>query len=286
MKNTTYLREKEALLTNLHYLEIETSPTWQRRYIRFATNLRRALPTRTDGQLQEQFRRAVLNRQLSFLVERFSLAVPCGWNDGGSIVADLRRRPAVVGTFHSGSYRLLVHHLLRHHLPVALLVSRAVRQKQEDGYREALAAADLPQGALTIIEAEHPAAGIQLIRALRQGRSVVGYLDGNLGSGVQPHLLTVPFLATRIRVRVGLAWLAVRAGVPFIGVLCRRTSRGAAAWEARYLTDGSISSVPRAMAEDATAQLYSWLADRVAAEPWQWDNWFYVHENFCDIQEN
>src|SRR5690606_11788970 len=100
----------------------------------------------------------------------------------------------------------------------------------------------------------------------------VGYLDGNLGSGMQPILLPIPFLAAHISVRIGLAWLAGRAAVPFIGILCRRTRRGAVEWQSHNLT-GGVAAHPRARAEKATAQLYNGLAKMVADEPWQWDNW-------------
>jgi lauroyl/myristoyl acyltransferase len=286
MKISNYLLERQSLVANIANLDTITSLTWNRRYMRFAANLKLALPGLTDSQLLEQFKRTVLNRQLSFLDERFSTVVPCGWKNGDdTVVAELRRHPAVVGTFHTGSYRLLVHQLIRQHVPVALLISRAVRQKQESHYRVALTAAGFPPGALTIIEAEHPASGIQLIRALRNGCTVVGYLDGNLGSGMQPQLLPIPFLAARIAVRIGLAWLAVRARVPFVGILCRRAGSGGVEWEARYLTDGSHNADPHPVAIRATEKLYRWLADEVAAEPWQWDHWFYLHENCHSILE-
>lgn len=278
------MHEKATLMAKINNLDTTTaSPTWHRRYTRFASNVRIAIPHLTHGQLPEQFRHAVLNRQLSFLDERFHREVSCRWvGDGGAVVAGLLQRPAIVGTFHTGSYRLLVHELVRRKVPVALLVGRAVRQKQAGGYRDALAEAGYPASALSVIEAEHPAAGIQLIRALRRGRSVVGYLDGNLGSGMQPELLTVPFLAAHMSVRIGLAWLAGRAGVPFIGVLCRRTCHGMVEWQPRMLIEGAATH-PRLIAEGATRQLYRGLADMVAAEPWQWDNWLYVHENYCHI---
>ncbi len=273
-------------MAEIHHLDTTASPMWHQRYMRFAGNVRVALPHLTDEQLQEQFKHAVLNRQLSFLDERFPLDVPRSWKGGSkAAVAGLRQRPAIVGTFHTGSYRLLVHELVRQQVSVALLVSRSVRQKQEGVYRDALAGAGYPADALTLIEAEHPAAGIQLIRALRQGRSVVGYLDGNLGSGMQPQLPAVSFLAARISVRIGLAWLAGCAGVPFIGILCRRTRHGAVEWQSHNVT-GGMAAHPRAMAEKATAQLYGGLAEMVAGEPWQWDNWFYVHENYCDFSRN
>jgi len=279
---TDYLTEKQSIAAAIEDLHVTSSWQWYQRYSRFATNLGLAFPDFSARQQMLHFKRFVLNRQLCFLDEQYSDAVICR-SDGAPGVPGMTSPPAVIATFHTGSYRLLIHRLVKAGIPVTLPVSRAVRQRQEADYRAILRSSLLPADALQVIEAEHPSAGLQLTRAIRGGRTVVGYLDGNLGSGVGTHLLSVPFFATRLRVRTGLAWLAAKAGVPFTGVICTRQSDGAINWETLPFGSHTMRENPAVFSESCTRKMYERLCSVLSKEPWQWDQWPYLHESFSEI---
>lgn len=251
-----------------------------RKFALFTTNLGLALPEVPLAEHLALFAKAVANRQLCFLDEEYAAVAPWRWDSGCALnFESLRNQPAVIGTFHVGSYRLINHLLVRRGVRIALLVSNTVRQRQGADFLSGsrLAGTDNP---CTLITADHPMAGLHILRAIKNGRTVVGYLDGNRGAAGRQHMHVLPFLNVHIHARIGLAHLARRAGVPFYGVLSKRNADGRIAiWKNRSIYTNRDERA-RISPEAATEMLYSDLAELLKQKPWQWDQWYYLHECF------
>lgn len=253
-----------------------------RKFALFTTNLGLALPEVPLAEHLPLFAKTVANRQLCFLDEEYAEVAPWRWISGHALnFENLKNQPAVIGTFHVGSYRLINHLLVHQGIRIALLVSSTVRQRQgADFLRNSQLAGE--DGLCTLITADHPMAGLHILRAIKNGRTVVGYLDGNRGAAGQQHVHALPFLNVPIRARIGLAHLARRAGVPFYGVLSKRNADGRIAiWKNRSIYANRDERV-RISPETATEMLYSDLAALIKQEPWQWDQWYYLHECFLE----
>src|SRR5690606_16292221 len=159
------------------------------------------------------------------------------------------------------------------------LVSSAVRERQGADFLNdsRLAGTDNP---CTLITADHPMAGLHILRAIKNNRTVVGYLDGNRGSAGPQHMHVLPFLNVSIHARIGLAHLARRAGVPLYGVMSKRNVDGRIAiWKNRSIYTNRDERA-RISPQTATEMLYSDLAALVKQKPSQWDQWYYLHECF------
>lgn len=197
-------------------------------------------------------------------------------------LADLRTRPGIIATFHTGSYRLLNLCLATAGLPLALLVSadvvaregRAMRQRQQqihDGKDQ--------NHPFELLEAEDPQVLRKLCRLLARGYQVIVYVDGNMGSDghrMSAHLLTIPFLSGKLKVRQGIALMAYLARVPIYPI-----------WsEWKHGRSRLIPSVPIFIEEGESREqygvrvinaLYSILEKAVEQDPATWECWQYLH---------
>src|SRR5690606_37455538 len=96
-----------------------------------------------------------------------------------------------------------------------------VADSQRDAYHTWYRSLGTQSNGFAILEAEDPMVIRKMVRALHQGHFLVVYVDGNMGShGARDRsVLTVDFLAHKIRVRTGVADVARPAGVPIYPVI-------------------------------------------------------------------
>lgn len=280
--NELYKTQAKKIEAEIDNVRITDSTAWYRRFALFSTNLGLMLPDLPFSEHQKLFKKTLLNQRLSFLDETFHHIVPHRWRDGYELEWEgLNRQPSIVVTYHTGSYRLLNYLLLRNGVSVALLLSRDVLNKQGGNMVERVNGLDQKVN-LRLIDAENPRTGLQLIRALRDGYTIMAYLDGNVGTATRANndnLLVLNFLGGRMRVRKGLAYLAERANVPLRSVLpVRKTGRCVELWLNRdYSPKEDMND--HSFVENATRTLYTDLAQEIKNEPWQWDQWFFLHES-------
>lgn len=117
-----------------------------------------------------------------FLLESTDLADP------ESVLARAASgEPFVFCTFHFGSYRLLNALLAQHGVRFDLVVDRASLRRQGDKWMRILHAIHTGRGdegvPQTLLDAEDPRVGLQAIRRVKRGGSLVLYIDGNTGTG-------------------------------------------------------------------------------------------------------
>src|SRR5262249_47792339 len=152
----------------------------------------------------------------------FEIAHPalwCGFRFEGLSelhAAAARGRGALVVSCHVGSYRFIPLEIAHLGYPVEVVVDQrgVERESGEKGphleVRDAWTDAEGRAGywrsefidRIGIINAEAPDIAMRMVRALRAGRVVMVYIDGNTGSGPRKadHLARVPFLGTHILV--------------------------------------------------------------------------------------
>ena len=132
-----------------------------------------------------------------------------------------------------------------------------------------------------LIDAQHPTAGLRMLSALRRGKTVVAYLDGNTGTlpnDESANAITIPFLKGKMRVRIGLAALAYVAGVPLYSIVSEPVDGRAVAMRCLRATEPCRGSDRSDFSRQTTETLYGDLQTIVKQQPWKWENWLSVHE--------
>ena len=190
-----------------------------------------------------------------------------------------RGRGVLIVPSHFGPYRWIAPALLELGLRVTLLVDErnqglvdADVASRMDRLFPALAWEDF-----ATVNSGDPAALWQLARALRAGRAVVMFADGN--SGVEGlaaarGALTLPFLGQEIRVRPGIGALAANTDAAVVPVFTQ--DRGQDAPILRF--DPPIlraASEPRAgFAARVMGSLFATLEREIRAQPTRWEEWW------------
>lgn len=249
-----------------------------------SASLSNYVPSLEYAQHPEIFRGIILNQQLSVLEQSYAASIDhvSYENLDSRIWKLLRQEAAIICTFHTGSYRLINHFLASKKIPYALVASGNVVHEQgsifQQLYRELTGSND----PLTIINAEMPSSGLQMLRELKRGRHLLLYMDGNTGAGNvtanNGNHCNIHFLNQMIFARRGIGFLAHAAGVPIIEAICYR----------RTLEDVRIKFFPpiypakdvnrQIFADQATQAMYDRLSPIIEQYPEQWEGWLYLHK--------
>ncbi|MGV3761579.1 hypothetical protein [Parapedobacter sp.] len=274
----------------------DASETMERQFAFFDANLSNCFPHVNRADYPDIFMQMQLNRRLSFhdieLMRFPELIRLSGWDVGWA--AALRHEPAIVCTYHTGSYRLINVLLARAGVPFSLVVSgQALQHEQQEldrVYTDVMAQTGVALN-MQLIDAEQPKALLQMARAIKSGRSLLVYVDGNTGTTAggrdNRNLLGIDFGHRRLWVRVGLASLAHRLAIPIYPVRCQRAGTGMAD-NRGVLFEHLPAIVPAGLsahrfAGEATDRLYQYLAASVENNPAQWEGWLTLHRNLVQL---
>ncbi|HEV8255234.1 MAG TPA: hypothetical protein VGQ78_10775 [Vicinamibacteria bacterium] len=205
-----------------------------------------------------------------------------------------RGRGLFVVSFHVGPYRFIPLELAQLGFEVEVVVDQKGMDRETLMHRVAVALrrhasaeaqsqwghwrADVIDR-LHVINAETADVALQIVRALRQGRVVMVYLDGNTGAGQRKaeHVREVPFFDTRIQVRAGVGEIAATVKAPIVLALARRS------WVRRHQCRFGASIAPSAgegraaFADRVLRELIGGLERRLAAHPGDWEEWHHLH---------
>jgi hypothetical protein len=170
-------------------------------------------------------------------------------------------------------------------------MGEAIVQQEGDCFRNLYS--NLPgmnnAGGFKIINAEDPHVGLQMLRELKKGRSLLLYIDGNTGAGAattkNDNRCVINFLGQQLFARKGIAYLAHTARVPIVTVACYRHS-----WQdirlkfyTPILPDATMDKT--LFAERTTQYIYDQVSPLIKAYPEQWEGWLYIHKSAKIIQQ-
>lgn len=276
----------KALIKSLQHrisgIQPWTSAAWHHRYARYSAHLGLTFPQIPPAQHLAWLHQTLLNQQLMLAEEDGSHLHEIQWEGPlDKMMEILHTRPAIICTFHTGSYRQINHFLLKNCvLPYSLLVSREVNYAEGPHFKHTIQSLALPhRSELNTIVADQPYSALKIMRALDSGKHLLAYLDGNIGSDSR---MDLRFLGLPFRVRYGLAYLAHRASVPLVCIIARRMPDHTNSMQIVSIIEapGLLHSDPKTFAHHSTAEMYGELEKLLRNEPWQWDMWYHLHE-FC-----
>ncbi|MEO5995405.1 MAG: hypothetical protein ABIN89_01820 [Chitinophagaceae bacterium] len=194
---------------------------------------------------------------------------------------ELKSNPHVIATFHFGSYRQINSLLLEHDVPFALVISSATISEQS---REFLKKSqEYFNKSFTLIDAESPSCLISMIKEIKKGKSLVIYLDGNIGAGgnkaKQDSLCSIDFLNGNLHVRKGAAYISHIAKVPILTASCFLENYKDLYFDfGKSITPGEHEEREN-YALSTMQELYSHFTHVLEKYPQQWEAWFYLHKN-------
>lgn len=229
---------------------------------------------------------AAIKRRQDAILAREREALAGLWTGDRAILAPGHRFVAehpelaagITMSLHIGPYQLLAESYLAAGLePVILLNESALRTFKEpvDGFLRMLG----HRNGVQWIAVGHRSFARDLVGAVRQGRPVLVYLDGNSGSrGMdETRQLGMPYRlpGREIRVRTGLARLMCRLECPVHPVVIHWDEAGHLVWTGEPTLRFSRADDPAAV----TTRLFDWAFARIMARPEQWHYWAMLRES-------
>lgn len=282
MNILTYIRKRNELIHHIEKMDVVTDNNLLSHLTLTSANYRKFMPWLPFDHHLDYFKHIVLHQQLSALEQKYPDALAFLSVEGLSQESSrlLHEKPSIICTFHSGSYRLLNTFLMDRQIPYALVASGTILQKQKDSYQQTFDR--LHRSYLyhnfTLIEAESPSSALQMLRALKEGKSLLIYIDGN--TGVQPdhsksHLAN--FLEGKIFTKSGVPVIAHIAGVPIINAISYRKSIDEPVL--RFFDPIFPFANRQTFSELALQQIYDNFSSLLKQYPDQWEAWMYLHRS-------
>ncbi len=184
----------------------------------------------------------------------------------------------VTVSMHLGPYQLLAEPYLAAGLEPAILLNRRAMESFQPATGKFLKRLGHKK-AIQWIPVGHKSFVPQLVRAIRSGRPVLVYLDGNSGDKgmeeTRTRGLRYRLPGREIRVRTGLARLVCRLGCPVHRVSLHWTDH----WDLVWRRDPTLTWGRRDHPDLVTRVLFDWCFGRIMARPEQWQYWAMLRES-------
>lgn len=231
------------------------------------------------------FNQLIYYKTLTWLQTRHLPTILDQVHDSGDLgfLEDVKK-PRIYCTFHLGSYRMIPISLLKNNVDLAIVLAKDTLAEQSRSISKAHEELKKKLGlsnTLEFINAEDSSGVINMIKAIKNGKSLLFYIDGNTGVGGkkvdQSKLLPVNFLGGVIDARKGVAYIAHKYDVPIVLMLCHYVDDEN--MEVKYyppiLPEGKESE---ASIKDTLQKIYDLFSEELVKYPSQWEGWLYVQD--------
>ncbi|WP_207795719.1 LpxL/LpxP family acyltransferase [Sphingobacterium haloxyli] len=250
-------------------------------YALFAANLYRFCPHIDTSSYSDIYRRLVASRYRAS-DDQLSEALPIKQEVLAkltSYIGQIKDRPGIVATFHTGSYRLLNRVMCMQGLQVAVVMSSDIIADQGE-FLYAQHAKMENAGALRLIDADASNCLIKLLGALKNGYHVLVYMDGNHGSVTAEDGTDnekVPFFDCNLLVRKGLAVLSYKRNIPIYPILSSLDDQGDTFYRSYPTIYPNTQEALEHYISRVFRSLYAHLQEVISRNPEVWEGWLYVH---------
>jgi lauroyl/myristoyl acyltransferase len=190
-------------------------------------------------------------------------------------------------TYHTGSYRLFIQQLNRENIPFCLVTEGNYIKEQGEVTQKLFKKLNNNSKELEILPAENPRLIFELTKKLRQGTSVVFYIDGNKGATNKDiddnkNLLKIDFLDNHIYARQGIAFLSYLSNAPLVTAIAKRNSDLENEIHIQPVHTANLreSESRNSFINVVTKILYYQLEELLHECPAQWEGWFYIDRFF------
>ncbi|MCU0468973.1 MAG: hypothetical protein MUF58_10245 [Arcicella sp.] len=266
---------------------------YMRNYFLTRANLFHLAPEMVkDGNDFEFFKNILFYQSWSGIDEQQFDFVPEADIDGRlDFLVDIDEKPRIFCTYHLGSYRML--NLLLTNLGVnfSLVIDNHTVETQGEKFKRLIEEFKQEmnpkiKNEFKILNAESPSIGLQMMREIKSGRSLVFYIDGNTGvGGVHRHddkLTQINFLGKKFFARKGIAFISHATQTPIIPVLSHRVGDVEVKVNFYDAIIPSKQTEREIYCQQTTQRIYDLFSDVLRKYPEQWEGWLYVHK-YMDI---
>ncbi len=286
-RNYLYLRNELRNYVD-NDLSISASANLMTRFSYASANLRHFLPQLIFNDHVRIFKEILFHQRVSLLEQEYlgilDFITPEGLTE--DLFQFIKQTPVIFCTFHLGSYRVVNTFLAHHNIPFSLVISNDVMQQQSVGYKEGYE--KLYNGylfeELSLINAETPQAGLQMMRDLKKGKSLLIYIDGNTGAIKDDHEKSsmVSLLKGSIYAKNGVAFMSHAAKVPIIPVVCYRKGLDDIRLRFFDVIYPNLEKNRQEQAHELTQLLYDRLGSVLTEYADQWEAWLYLQKDIAN----
>lgn len=267
-------------------LNIFNNDTLSRQFHTVSAGLLNYLPHIAYEKHESIFRNILLHRRLSIIDQNTKevLGNVTVKNFAPATVNWLKENPVIICTFHLGSYRLINMLLAENEIPFSLVVAKSILTSNGETFNELhnLHNNKTKPSIFNLIDAEAPAAALQMYRDLKRGNTIVIYVDGNTGAGIKTNQnensCNISFQNQQIKVRTGVGYLSHTANVPVLPVISYRDSIDKIVLHFGEPVFPEININRNVYAEKLMQQLYDLASPFLCKYHYQWEGWLYLHK--------
>ena len=269
-----YLRETRLYNTNESFL-------YDKDYVLACACIEKLIPSIPSEQIPNVFNKIYYYKGLTWIQQRYVIESLRNTKISGDLeflhnIAD----PKIYCTFHLGSYRMALFKLLEQGIDIAIIVATDTLKKQQESLFKAHQEMKQKYGlnnTLSYIEAESSTGVIQMVRVLKEGKSLFFYIDGNTGVGGNKRndskVVSVNFLNESLFTRRGIGYIAHKCNIPIIIGLCNYVSD-----EKMNITYSSpiipdVSQDVNTSSKNITQSIYNIFTEALHQYPDQWEGW-------------
>ena len=245
----------------------------------FSANLANFLPSIPVSEHEELHKKMLLNTAMETFDRNITHIVDFSVFEGQTQYILPPHKPFIYCSFHLGSYRIFINHLLRAGHKLVLLVRQGVFDEQLQDlidFTNKLVSIFKVESEMLIVNADEPTSALKILRALRDGYSLVAYMDADSGSGEQKGE-EISFLNHGIYARKGISFLSYASNIPIVPLVAYRKpdlQNVICVGEPIY-PDKNLSKA--AFEKQTLQQLYNWFAEYIVQVPEQWEVWGYIN---------
>ncbi|MDU1904572.1 MAG: hypothetical protein E6772_07290 [Dysgonomonas sp.] len=210
--------------------------------------------------------------------------------DGDMSFFNTINEPRIYCTFHMASYRMPIFKILEKGIDLAFVLASKTLEQQHESFT--LAHEEMKkklglQNTLSFIDAESPSGVIQMVRALKEGKSLLFYIDGNTGVGGTKRnddkMIHINFLGAKMLARKGIAYIASKCKVPIITTICQYISDED--MKITYYPPINMNSTDiNESSGKVTQSIYDNFSTILKKYPSQWEGWIFL-PRFLDTQD-
>jgi lauroyl/myristoyl acyltransferase len=284
-KSTLYKAQIKKLEKQYHNLKIYGDDNLTRQFHIVSAGLLNYLPDIPYIRHEEIFKNILLHQKLSMVEQdaEYLLNNIQVKNFMDDKVQLLKNCPAVICTFHIGSYRLINLLLAKYCIPFSLIISQKVLQDQGTMFKNIFSLSCTENAdSFNLINAESPGSALSMFRELKKGKNLVIYMDGNTGAGKRTNQnensCLISLLNQQIMARKGVGFLSHAANVPILPVICFRDSIEEITLHFFDMIYPDTKEERNLYAEKITQKIYDMISPFILRYPEQWEAWLYLHK--------
>lgn len=287
MKNTAFIIHRDNLIRKyLTESNIDNNESLYGQYTMVSSNLANYLPEIDAKKHMQLFIQLLIHKKLSKLEQAAeeALSYLTTENLTEDTLQYLREKPAIICTFHTGSYRMINMFLVKMKIPFTLVIGKSILEREGQAYYSLFTSlkGDFRNDGFKIIDAENAQSGLQMIRELKKGRVLLLFLDGNSGAGTatvkNENACIINFLYQQLYARTGIGYLGHAAQVPIFPVINYRPSWNEIRLKFYEAILPDNNEDRGQFAKRAIQMLYDHVATIIRKYPEQWEAWLYLHK--------